>query len=144
MLTATGCESDYGMTISGVLVSRYANLDAYGDTILLRAVPDHVDGFSPDRPYRGGRVVSANCPLEHTEIPLDFWMVGDADDLDRAPPRWLLLAWIGDDETETWVTPGQLYGTTTFEFIEDGPGGPAAWDLQVQLNEIYGARRDDD
>lgn len=140
MLTTAGCEGDDGAGITGVLLGDGEDLTAYGDTVILRAVPDHIDGFEPTRPYFGRRVFSASCPLEHTEIPLDFLMVGDNESVRGAPPRWLLLAWIGEEEDETWPEPGALYGTATFDFDSTSQRSSWADGVIVELDTVFGER----
>jgi len=134
-LAATGCEEE-DVAVFGRVLTTDSDLTRYGDTVNLRAVPDHIDGFEPDQPYSGPRVMSATCPLDHTPFPLDFALFGDHEIVDNAPPRWVVLAWIGDDEDETWVSPGQIYGTTTFEFGRDAFAGG----LVIDLDQVYGAR----
>lgn len=129
-----GCYVDDGdAAVAGVVMLGEADPSDYGEVVLIRAVPDHPDGFSPTRPYRGGRVLEASCPLQHTDFPADFLMFEDEAIVDGAPPRWVLLAWIGNHDRETWVSPGQLYGTATFEFDRDAYG---AWaqDVVVELD----------
>ena len=138
ILTTAGCEGDEGAGITGVLVADIDDLMTFGDTVILRAVPDHIDGFDPGRPYLGRRVFSASCPLEHTEIPLDFLMVGDNEAVRGAPPRWLLLAWIGKDENETWPEAGALYGTTTFDFYSTSQRSSWADGVVVELDTSFG------
>lgn len=139
MMLGSACSYEGDAYVTGVLRSGSEPLDAYGQAVLLRAVPDHIDGFSPDRPYMGDRFLEASCPLEHTEFPVDFIMFGDHSDVVGAPPRWLLLAWVGDSEDETWIRTGQRYGTATFEFIQ---GYDSSWadSIEIELDQTYGQR----
>lgn len=134
---ASGCDAERGAGITGLLMTTDNDLERYGDTVILRAVPDHIDGFLPNRPYLGRRVLSASCPLEHTDIPLDFFMYGDNRAVRGAPPRWLLLGWIGDEEDETWPSEGQLYGATTFEFDSSSSGSSWADGVFIELDTVF-------
>lgn len=137
-LALPACDTDDGAAVTGLLVSNEGvDLTEYGDIVHLRAVPDYIDGFSPDRPYRGGRVLEASCPLEHTEFPVDYILFGDERHVDGAPPRWIVLGWIGDDEDETWVSEGQRYGVSTFEFRETSYGTEWAEDVVVTLDQVF-------
>lgn len=139
-IVATGCEGGQGeVIILGQLRADRTDLARFGSQVIVRAVPDHIDGFSPDNPYTGPRVYQATCPLEHTEFPVEFSIFGDGRHLERAPPRWLLLAWIADDVSETWVDEGALFGAATFEFHEDYYGASIADGVVIQLDQVYGA-----
>jgi hypothetical protein len=132
-----GCQPpDEGVYIEARLVGDHEEATAFGSHLVVRAVPDHVEGFSPARPYLGERVYEGECPLDHIDFPLDFILSGSDRLLHRAPPRWLLLAWITDDPRATWVAEGQLYGTTTFEFTQDAYAGHWAEGLVVELDQV--------
>ncbi len=132
-----GCsEADEGVYIEALLLGDHADASEFGSHVIVRAVPDYIDGFSPDRPYRGDRVLQADCPLEHTEIPLEFFLAGSDRVARGAPPRWLLLAWITDDPLATWVGEGELFGAAVFHFDRDSFGGYHALDLTVELDDV--------
>lgn len=130
-----GCYVEGDATVTGVVLLGEEDPSDYGELVLIRAVPDHPDGFSPTRPYRGDRVFAASCPLQHTDFPVDFLLWEDEAIVDGAFPRWVLVAWVGNHDRETWVSPGQLYGTATFDFHEDSFG---AWaqDVVVKLDTV--------
>ena len=139
-LVATGCHAGPGeVIILGQLRTERGDLSRFGSQVIVRAVPDHIDGFSPSNPYTGPRVYEATCPLEHTEFPVEFSIFDDDRHLERAPPRWLLLAWIADDLSETWVEDGALFGAATFEFRTDYYGASVADGIVIDLDQVYGA-----
>ena len=132
-----GCQPpDEGVYVEARLLGDHEEAMAYGNHLRVRAVPDHRDGFSPSRPDFGERVYEGECPLDHVEFPLDFFLSGSDRLLQHAPARWLLLAWVTDHPEATWVAEGQLYGTTTFEFNEDSYAGHWAEGLVIELDQV--------
>jgi hypothetical protein len=132
-----GCaQTDEGAYIAATLLGDHDQAAEYGGNLLVRAVPDHEDGFSAGRPYLGHHEYADQCPIEHVELPLDFALSGSELMLHNKPARWLLLAWITDDTDATWVAPGELYGTTTFEFWHDPYFGYIAEDVEVELDTV--------
>lgn len=133
----TGCQvPDQTAFITATLVADLGDVSESDDYLLVRAVPDHADGFATARPYQGDRVYADQCPLDHLEFPLEFALVGPGSHLEGAPERWRLLAWITDDPSATWVGPGELYGTVAFRFDHDPYWGPVAEGITFELTDV--------
>ncbi|MBC8074405.1 MAG: hypothetical protein IAG13_39160 [Deltaproteobacteria bacterium] len=136
-LTLVGCQdTDEGVYIAATLLGDQEEAAAYGGHLLVRAVPDHADGFAPGRKYFGPREFADQCPIDHVELPLDFALWGSDDPLHGAPRRWRLLAWITDDTDAIWPAAGELYGTQSFEYWHDPYYGYIADGIEIELTEV--------
>ncbi len=132
-----GCQPpDDGVLIEATLRGVQDRVEDAGSYVLVRAVPDHKDGFNPGRKYTGPREYADGCPIDHLELPLDFALFGSERHVDGSPDRWLLLAWVTDDPDAIWVAPGELYGTATFEFRRDSWFGYLADGIVVDIENV--------
>ncbi len=135
--SVAGCqEPDQGVYIAATLFGDHAEASDRGTHLLVRAVPDHADGFAPGRQYLGDREYTDECPLDHLEFPLQFALFGNDRLLDGTPPRWRLLAWVTDDVDATWVAPGELYATASFTYWHDPYFGYVAEGVELQLDQV--------
>lgn len=137
LVLAAGCQPpDEGVYIEAFLRGDHDQAVAMGENILVRAVPDHRDGFDASRPYHGIYHYEDQCPIDHVEFPLDFALFGSDRDVVRAPKRWIMLAWMTDDTDATWPAPGELYGVSTFTYSHDPYFGYFAEGIVVNLENI--------
>ena len=138
LLGGAGCVYDEGggtPVITGVL-QRDAEVAQSKSFVLMRAVPDHPDGFEVSRDYRGERFLEDGCPTQHLEFPFPYVLYGDPDAVDGADHvRWRLLVWETDDPEATWVQPGDVYGTTAFGFRRDAYGSYAT-EVDVVIDRV--------
>jgi hypothetical protein len=133
----TGCQPpDEGVYIEAYLRGDHDQAVSFADNILVRAVPDHRDGFLASRPYHGIRHFEDQCPIDHVEFPLDFALFGSDHDVLGSPERWIMLAWMTDDTEATWPAPGELYGVATFEYAHDPYFGYYAEGIVVNLEHV--------
>lgn len=136
MSVCVGCAAEEGVPIVTGVMDRDAGVELTKQFVLVRAVPDHLDGFEVSRDYRGERVFEDGCPTEHLEFPFAYMLVGDQDDVDGTDGvRWRVLVWETDDPDATWVRPGEAYGTAAFHFIDD-PYGSWASEVDVVIDQI--------
>lgn len=132
----SGCAVEGDALVFGTIMRGAQNPSEHGELLLVRVVPDHEDGFSPDRPYRGDRVLEGSCPLQHTEFPVDFSLFDHAAIVEDAPPRWVMVAWIGHHDREIWPSAGQLYGTQAFRFARNRYGDAWTENIVVELDSV--------
>lgn len=105
-----------------------------GQWLVVRAVPDHPDGFDPRRGYHGDEEFIETVPITSIDFPYTFYIPGGRP---RAPDEsWLLLAFVTDNPHAEWLQPGQLYGATPFELVHTPHGPSYADDLVVTLDAI--------
>jgi hypothetical protein len=132
-----GCDFDSETTpvLTGFM-DRDAGLELTKSYVMMRAIPDHPDGFSEGRDYWGPRVLEASCPTEHLELPMEYMLWGAHDDVDGATHlRWRVLAWETDDPEATWFQPGEVYGTAEFRWREDAYG-PWAHHVDLVMDRV--------
>jgi hypothetical protein len=132
----SGCASGEGTPIVTGVMDRDASVELTRDHVIMRAIPDHPDGFAVGRDYRGPLYFEAGCPTEHLEFPFPYMLPGDQDDVDETDGvRWRLLVWETDDPNATWVKPGEAYGTVPFHFVDD-PYGSWASGVDVVIDSV--------
>jgi hypothetical protein len=130
-LAAAGCSYQEGMPIVAGVMHRDADVELTRPHLLLRAIPDHPEGFAEGREYRGPLFFEDSCPTEHLEFPFEYMLTGDQRDVDETDGvRWRVLVWEADDPNATWVRPGEAYGTAAFHFVDDPYG---SWATGVDL-----------
>ena len=127
VLASTGCAFEEGTPIVTGVLDRDASVEITSEFLLVRAVPDHPDGFSVSRDYHGPLFFEDGCPAEHLEFPFGYMLTGEQSDVDETDGvRWRLLVWETDDPNAHWVKPGQAYGTVPFHFVDDAYGSWAS------------------
>ncbi len=127
-----GCVYEGTPTISGVL-HRDPGIERTNKFVLMRAVPDHPDGFAVGRDYHGPLFFEDGCLSDHLDFPLPYMLWGDQDHVDATDgARWRLLVWETDDPTAHWVEPGEPFGTKAFHFNLDPHGSWAEVDVSIE------------
>lgn len=127
VVASTGCALDEGTPIVTGVMDRDASVELTREFVIMRAVPDHPDGFSVARDYHGPLFFEDGCPTEHLQFPFGYMLTGDQRDVDETDGvRWRLLVWETDDPEAHWVKPGEAYGTVPFHFVDDAYGSWAS------------------
>lgn len=106
---------------------------AGGPFLVLRAVPDHPDGFDPRRVYHGDEELTARFDADAVEFPFEFHLEGE-ETVSMDQP-WLLLAWFSSDPHADWIKPGQTFGAIQFEFTHVSHAPSYAQGLAVTIDE---------
>jgi hypothetical protein len=105
-----------------------------GQFLIVRAVPDHPDGFDPRRVYHGDEEFIGRARADEIEFPHAFHLEGPEPRSQDIP--WLLLAWLSDDPHATWIQPGQTFGASQFELVHHSHAPVFADGLEVALDGI--------
>lgn len=139
VLVSSGCSYDSeGTPIVTGFMDRAASIELTQPHVLVRAVPDHPDGFAVDRDYHGPLFFEDGCPTEHLEFPFEYVLFGEQDDVDETNgARWRLVVWETDDPDAYWPKPGEAFGTVPFFFVDD-PYGSWAGDVHVVIDQVAG------
>lgn len=128
----SACALDEGTPVVTGVMDRDAGVELTRELVLVRAVPDHPDGFEVSRDYHGPLFFEDGCPTSHLEFPFGFMLVGDQRDVDATDgARWRLLVWETNDPDATWVKPGEAFGTAAFHFADDAYGSWADVDIVI-------------
>ncbi len=129
--TSAACTAD-GPSIEGE--ARLAPQgEKAGAFFVIRAVPDHPDGFEPHRVYHGDEALFATFHADSIEFPFQFRLEGEETASMDQP--WLLLAWFANEPTPEWIAPGQTFGAIQFEFTHVSHGASYADGLEVMVDE---------
>jgi len=129
-----GCV-DYQPHVEGEI--DLAHRDATASLLRLRIFPDHPDGFDPRRIYTGDReFASETIEIDAIEFPHAFDLVGHEEPDHNAKERWRALAWIGDEAEDTWIRPGQTFGTAAFTFEHEPHTAMHADGIVIELDAI--------
>jgi hypothetical protein len=130
--TGASCSLDDGIAVVTGVMGRDAAVELTREFVLVRAVPDHRDGFEVRRDYHGDLFFEDECPTDHLEFPFAYMLLGDQTHVDKTSgARWRLLVWETDDPDATWVEPGEAYGTAAFRFAKDAYGSWAQVDIVI-------------
>jgi hypothetical protein len=129
----TACVSQEPFVEGTVRVGEDLQL-AEGQHLIVRAVPDHPDGFDPRRVYHGDEVFAEQAEADAVQFPYEFHIEGSEPRSQDIP--WLLLAWISDDPRATWIQPGERFGATQFDMVHVSHGPLFANGLEVTIDGV--------
>ena len=125
-ILGSGCALEEGTPVVSGVMDVDASVELTRAHLIVRAVPDHPDGFAVGRDYHGPLFFEDGCPTDHLEFPFAYMLAGEQSDVDETHgARWRLLVWETDDPEAHWVKPGEAYGTVPFDFVEDAYGSYA-------------------
>jgi hypothetical protein len=120
--------------VEGVVHHASWQIASPGQYLVIRAVPDHPDGFDPRRGYHGHEAFIESVPATAIDFPYAFHIPGPRPRAHGKP--WRLLAWLTENPHAEWIQPGELFGTTDFELVHTAYGPAFSEDLEVTLEDI--------
>lgn len=133
LLASTGCTNE-GPHVEGQVRLATSRVPALEPWLVVRAVPDHPDGFDPHRVYHGDEEFIDAFAVDEIDFPHAFHLHGPEPRTQGKP--WLLLAWLTDDPHAEWIQPGQSFGAVRFEIVHVPHAPSYAEDLEVTLDQL--------